>query len=167
MTKSPATAKSPLAGLATALELWKKYKTLPLGPALGSALGFGALFLNPEALPAGWSRAWFITGFAIAGLGLERLLHWIFGRWVDPLLTHWGAKWTAFLELKRLNEFEKRGIINPADAEKLKDRIAKRAVAGGPKSVRNRPASYRKRRLPPPPNPPSQAGPSSPVTPAA
>jgi hypothetical protein len=80
---------------------------------------------------------------------------------MEPLLTHWGAKWPAKLELKRLKDFQKYRLINEEDAGKLKERIAKRAVAGGPRPVRIRPPTYRKPRPPtPPPSEPS--GPSGP-----
>jgi hypothetical protein len=168
MTKPASSGKSPMTGLAAAIDLWKMYKHLPLGAAVGSAVAFGALLIDPDLKPDTWSRGWFISALGIGGVALERLLQWAFGRWVDPLLTHWGAKWTARLELKRLKDFQQEGLINQEDAGKLKERIAKRAVAGGPKPVRNRPATYRKRRPPPPPpNDPGAAHPSDPASPAA
>jgi hypothetical protein len=168
MTKPASSGKAPMTGLAAAIDLWKKYKHLPLGAAVGSAVAFGALLVDPDLKPDTWTRGWFISAFGIGGVALERLLQWAFGRWVDPLLTHWGAKWTARLELNRLKGFQQEGLINEEDAGKLKEKIAKRAVAGGPKPVRNRPATYRKRRPPPPtPSDPGSAHPSDPASPAA
>jgi hypothetical protein len=168
-TKPVAPSTSPLTGLAAAIDLWKKYKHLPLGAAVGSAVAFGMLLINPGLMPDGWSRGWIIAAFGIGGVALERLLHWIFGRWIDPLLAHWGAKWTARLELDRLKVFQGRGMIDEVEAGRIKKRIAKRAVAGGPRPVTNRPATYRKRRPPaPPPAPPAApSGPADSSSPAA
>ena len=156
LTKTPVAPKAspPLSGLSSAIELWRKYKHLPLGAALGSSTAFAILLVDSDVLPEGWSRAWFVAAFGIGGVATERLLHWAFGRWVDPLLTHWGAKWSSRLSLSRLADFERRGLISKGTAIKLKDRIARKAIAGEPQPARNRPHIYRKRQPPGPPAPP-------------
>lgn len=58
--------------------------------------------------------------------------------------------WSSRLSLRRLEEFERRGLISKDTATKLKDRIARKAVAGEPQAVRNRPRTYRGRQPPPP-----------------
>jgi hypothetical protein len=119
------------------------------------------LAFDPDLKP-GWMGYWTIIALAAgAGAVLERVIHYLAGRWVDPVLMHWGSRWETKLELDKLKDYVARGVISQDDAKRIADRIAKRDVAGGPRPVRNRPPTYRKRR----PSAPSAPGSDAPASP--
>lgn len=146
-------AKPALSGLSQALAIGKKFSYVPLGAGIGAVTASVLLLLEPELQPDALSH-WNVIGMAAgAGVVLERLANYVVGRWVDPVLKHWGSRWETKLELDKLNHYLRRGLISEEEGRRIAARIAKRDVAGGPRPVGNRPATYRKRRLPSSPSP--------------
>jgi hypothetical protein len=162
----PSASRAAFSGLSQALAVGKKFRYVPLGAGIGAVTAGVILLQNPDLLPAALSR-WTVIGMAAgAGVVVERLLNYSVGRWVDPLLRHWGSKWETKLELAKLKQYLALGLISEQDGKKIAARIARRDVAGGPRPVRNRPATYRKRRPQPlPPSPPSAPGEPRPPAP--
>lgn len=128
-----------------ALGLIPKLKQYPLGAILGLVGAAVANIVAPDLTPDGWMEAPFTLSCVAAGILIERSLHYFLGWYVDPRIHHLAASREARIQLAKLREYEKAGVIGVADARRIAARIAVRDVAGGlPLAYRPR-GSYQKR----------------------
>lgn len=150
-----------------AVDLIPKLKRSPLGALMGLVIT-GIVTLLTGTFPA---RPWLEVPIALicvpGCMFIDRLLDWRFSGKVDARMRHAAAHEDARIALDKLEDFQKRGIINKPDAHKIADHIAKRDVAGGPRQPRAR-GPYKKRaHLETPTDPAGPSDPPTPMRPAA
>ena len=100
-------------------------RNLPFGAALGVVASGAILWLAPHVVPEGWSAEAVISLGMGAGIVLHRLLDWGLGWFVEPVRRHLGSRWEAWLQLDKLDGYQKRGLLPPDQAQVLTARIVK------------------------------------------
>jgi hypothetical protein len=156
----PATGK-PASGLAYALAQAGKFKRVSLGAGIGIVVIAHWQSKHPGEHPLGVSFGVLLALGAGAGVTAERVLHYLLGWFIDPILRYLRAAWEGLLELWTLHRFQRRGMISEEETRKLETTIAKRVSAGRSRPTENRPRRYRARR----PLPQHQSGPQEPPDP--
>lgn len=122
-----------------------KLRQIPLGALLGLAVAGAFRFVRPDLSPGGWMEAPFALFCAACGILLERTGHYAFGWYVDARLKHLAARYEARVELAKLRDYEKQGVLSQADVRRIAARIARRDVAGGPRPQGRPRGPYKKK----------------------
>jgi hypothetical protein len=140
------------------------FKRASIGAGLGVLLTALWLYRHPDSHPLGATLGLLLALGGGAGLAVERLLNYFAGWFVDPIRRYLAALWIGLIELFLLRRFAKRGILTGADVSKLRNRAAKRIVAGESRPYEHPLAeSARRSRKPaPPPAPRSPPPPPAP-----
>ena len=144
------------------------FKRASIGAGLGVLLTALWLYRHPDSHPLGATLGLLLALGGGAGLAVERLLNYFAGWFFDPIRRYLAALWIGLIELFLLRRLAKRGILTGADVSKLRNRAAKRIVAGETRAYEHLPREERtrktKHRSPPPPPPPLEGGPGVPFT---
>jgi hypothetical protein len=130
MAVTKATPKPAVSKRIFTLALAERLKSIPFGGALGVVTAGGALWLEPEILPEGWSPQSFLAFGMGAGIVVDRLVSATIGWIVSPVLRHLSSRWEATLQLGKLARYQRRGVLGGADGKRIATRIAKSDVAG-------------------------------------
>lgn len=111
-------------------------KNLPFGGATGVVLSGIVLWFAPERIPEGWSAEAVLSLGMGGGIVANRIFEGLLGWFVEPARLHLGARWEAWLRLRKLEGYRTRKLIPDADAEALMTRIVKDDVTPKPKARR-------------------------------
>jgi hypothetical protein len=100
-------------------------RNLPFGGAVGVVAAGIVLWFAPGLVPAGWTAEAVLSLGMGSGVVLQRLVDGAFGWFLEPARRHLGARWEARIRLGKLEGYQKRGLLAPADAKDLTTRIVK------------------------------------------
>jgi hypothetical protein len=162
LSTRPAPADSG-AKLPSTISLIGKFRLYSWGVLLGLGLAGAIYFFTPALRDKVWLDAPLALSCVVVGMLVERAVRYFIGWNLNARLQHLAARREAHLELAKLRDYEKRGLISHADARVIAARIAKRDVAGGARPGKPR-GPYKKRRQSSAPPPGSAAGPDSPAS---
>jgi hypothetical protein len=98
-------------------------RNLPFGGALGVVAAGIVLWLAPQLIPEGWSAEAVLSLGMGAGVVVHRLFVGTFGWFVEPMKRHLGARWEAWIQLGKLERYNRRGMIKAEQVHVLTERI--------------------------------------------
>ncbi|HEV8149421.1 MAG TPA: hypothetical protein VGP61_04485 [Gemmatimonadales bacterium] len=151
LTKPAALSDLPSSVLDSAASLTQKASSLPLGGVLGLAVGIALIaaihYLAPPSLrPPLWIQGLILPFSGLAGVGVERSLHILFGWTVDPKLRRLKLRRDTDLRLEELEARRQAGYFTPEQAHQLAAQICRQGLLGLPRPRGPR-GPYKKRQL--------------------
>lgn len=105
-------------------------KSLPFGGAVGVVTSGIVLWFLPSLVPAGWSAEAVLSLGMGGGMVLERLVNGLLGWFLEPVRRHLGSRWEAWLQLRKLDGYARRGMLQEKDAAELTEKIVRADVTG-------------------------------------